>query len=445
MTARSPEMRVVRGWGTGIQHARHTRIWVDGEGVLRSVRPGEQPQVITSAATATRAIWLTPTDTRALLGSAPGRLLGRAGRGLSRRLLRRRMGAAVDPSREGADVFHAASYSGALVVMEGDTPVLVAPLQEFVPWAGEHAERRETSGATAVVRALGLVLEARTDDDVLAPRALRAVAFSLDPRRAVVSSAALLLSLTAGVLAFLTWPFGGSRTGVVLGIASLAAAAWPVWALVRSRRAFLALVTTPPEPSGRGVYRLPRSRVGDSFAQLQLGARDVVIATGAGLEVWLPGPDIGGVTVCHVADDDIHLKDDKGRIMHVMLTDDVVPEARMRGDLAAACAHAGIAYRDDPLWIATANLPVRFVHDSTNPPGLSQSAWDQGAVVEVLDDLLLLGAVMLLAGGIAAAVSQPPWGWIVVAGAVVWLSARVWSGQVHRRWRRGVMTAQAAR
>lgn len=445
MTARAPELRIVRGWGLGVQAARAIRLAVDDDGVLRLHRPDSSSRVLTSASKVTRAIWLTPSDTRDLLGSWGTRRLGGLGRTVSRGILHRRGVPMPDDAGDGSDVFDRESYSGAIVLLSGEQPVLACRLQELVPWAGDQSERRETSGAAALTRALGLVLEARSTDDRLAAATLRKVLLEPQPGRGRTQAAALVLAFVAAVLAFATWPTGGTTAGAVLGVASLVAAAWPLITYVQSRRQFRRLVAGPPDPAGRVIYRLPRSRVGDSFAQVQLGDRDVVLVDGAGLEVWLPGPALGGVHLVHLGDDDIHLRDERGRLLHAMLVDEVAPDGSDRTAFIQVCRDAGLEVRDDVMPIATINQPVRFVHDDSFRPGQLGSAWDAGGVVEVLDDLLLLGAVILLPGAVAAAVSGPVWGWLVLAGAVAWLGARLWCGQLLRSWRRDVLRAEAAR
>lgn len=445
VTARSPELRIVRGWGLGLPAARSTRLDVDAAGNLRLRRAGAATQTLGSASSVTRAIWLTPADTRDLLDPWPARRLGGLARAISRGVLRRREANIPGETGDGADILDAASYAGAIVLLHGDGPVLVLRLQPFVPWAGDLSERRETSGAVALARALGLGLEARSADDRLDAAALRRVLVEPEGPSRPKQAAALVLALVAGVLAFLTWPTGGTGTGVALGVASVAAASGPLTMFVQARRRFRDLVAAPPEPSGRAVYRLPRSRVGDSFAQIQLGDRDVVLVDGAGLEIWLPGPALGGVHLVHLGDDDIHLRDERGRLLHAMVVDEVAPEGADRAAFVTFCRNAGLDVRDDLMPIATINQPVRFVHDESTWLARPGSAWDAGGVVEVLDDLLLLGAVILLPGAVAAAVSVPAWGWLVLLGAVTWLVARLWAGRVPRSIRRVVLRAEAAR
>ncbi|MGI9155902.1 MAG: hypothetical protein ACR2FG_04605 [Marmoricola sp.] len=95
--------------------------------------------------------------------------------------------------------------------------------------------RRELSGAVALVRGLGLVLEARSETEALDPRAVRAVQLTPDRGSRLWHAAAVVLCLVGGTLGFLTWPNGGTLLGDALCLASLVVIAPVLWGFVRSR------------------------------------------------------------------------------------------------------------------------------------------------------------------------------------------------------------------
>ncbi|MGI9155903.1 MAG: hypothetical protein ACR2FG_04610 [Marmoricola sp.] len=441
MTARAPEMWATWGAGLGIADSRSLRVRVDDEGALTVTRPGEPPKVVTSAARVTRAVWLPAEESRQLLGSwssahvfakLSGSVLGRMDRGL----MRRKLGPELD-EMPGSGLLDPDSMSGAVVIFDSEGPVLSFYVEHFTPWSGDLPTRRELSGAVAVVRALGLVLERRSDSDVLDRRAVRAVRVERTQGSGVWLMGSVLLSVAGIVLAFLSWPYGGTTTGALASAGALLVTAPVVGYLVRSRLRFLSLVTVPPDPGSRVVYRPTGLAPNGDGPHLQLGSDDVVVVTG-GQEYWLPGPALGGVQRLEIGYPDVHLTDAQGRVLHVLVAQEAAPRAE-RERLEQICTSAGIELRVSGDDNATQNLQVRLSYDKDWPPGLMISDWEQGRISLVTDTLVLLAVLLLVPGAIAAAVTFPPWGYLILAGSLVGLGARIWTSLSYWRWQRRVV------
>jgi hypothetical protein len=212
-------VRCVRGAGLSIADARELRITVE-DGALTVRRPGRAPEVVGSVGTVRRVVWLDEAQTVALFG-------------------RRRWSQAPVPA-----------YGGAVLVWGADRVQLAFFVDEFLPWGGSLGERRETSGAVDLARALGLVLEAARPGDRPPRREVRSALVRPGRAADAVGHGALALTLLAGVLAFLSWPHAGSVPGLLLSLASVVTIAPVLLLLVRCRRRFDELVGTPPDPDG---------------------------------------------------------------------------------------------------------------------------------------------------------------------------------------------------
>lgn len=392
--------------GLGIADARQLRIAVE-DGALAVRRPGRPPHVVGSVGTVRRLVWLDEPQTVALLG-------------------RRRW------SQAPAD-----TQSGAVLALTDAGVGLAFYVGDYVPWGGDQGERRESSGAVDLARSLGLVLEAARPEDLPPRRQARAVLVA--PRHGADTTAlgALALTLVAGVLAFLSWPHGGSGLGLVLNLVSVVAIAPVLTLLVRHRRRFESLVGAPTDPDGRTVYPFPREGVGDLATQLQLGARDVVLVDPGGKELWLPGPAAAGVTSCVIGDRATCLLDARGILLLALDTDQVVPDDASRARLEKAAESVGISVTTDPFLVPASGSPLDLRH-TTDEPGLSMTEWERGRIAGAVDVLVPLAGVIQLVGAVAAAYALPPWGYLALAGSAAWLGVRLWTGLRYRRWRTGI-------
>lgn len=397
--------------GLGIADARELRIAVE-DGALIVRRPGGPPRVVASVGTVRRLVWLDQTQARDLLG-------------------RRRWSQAPADTQGGA------------VLVLGDAGVQLAFfVGDFVPWAGDPGERRESSGAVDLARALGVVLEAARPEDLPSRRQARAVLVA--PRKGADATArgALALTLVSGVLAFLSWPYGGSVAGLLLNLGSVLVVGPVLVLLVRHRRRFEALVGVPPDADGRLVYPLPRAGVGELPSQLQLGREDVVLVDAGGREIWLPGPVAGGVASCVIGDEATCLLDARGMLLLVLATGQVVPDDASRARLEETARAVGIVVTSDPFLVPASGSPLDLRH-TTDEPGLWMTEWERGRIGGAVDVLLPLVGMLQLVGAVAAAYSVPPWGILALAGSAGWLGVRVWAGLRYRRWRTGVRRAGA--
>lgn len=217
------------------------------------------------------------------------------------------------------------------------------------------------------------------------------------------------------MLAFLSWPYGGTVAGLVLNLAAVVAVSPVLALLVRCRRRFDALVGVTPAPDGRTRHRLPG--VGALDTHLQLGEQDVGLVDGGGREWWLPGPAAGGVASCVVGEHTTCWLDADGALLLVLATDQVAPDGTSRARLAEAAGAVGIEVSADPFHVPASGTPVDLRHESAEP-GLGMSEWERGRVGAAIDVLVPLAGVVQLVGAVAAAYSLPPWGYLnVVAGA----------------------------
>lgn len=431
-------MRPNLGGGLGIRSAREMRIRVEGDGTLTVTEPGHGPRVVTSAASAVRAVWVPLDESRRLVEVRPLRVLGRAFGWIGHAVIKRKLG--MDKDMSLAD-FLSDSSSGTVVIFEDTGPVLAVSVVRFIPWTGDMAMQRELSGANALVRGLGLVLEARSAADVLEPRAVRAVHVGPSMRGPAWGKVSPLVTILAGALALVRWPLGDERWAEswapLVGWAALVVIAPVLVSLVRGRLGFLSLVNNPPELDGRTRYDLPHDQDGGARSHLQIGANDVVIVDAGGHEVWLPGPSLGGVATILVGDPDVHFKNADGHLLQILVTEEVVPDKESRERLKEACKSAGITFEAPHfLPLATINLPTRLLHDEADPPGLGISGFNEGILSIFTHELVWICSLIMLPVGIAAAINQPPWGFLVLAGSLAWIGVWVWSRLTYRHWRR---------
>lgn len=422
----SPDMRVLEGTGLALPAARHFRLRVEDDALVLH-RPGVAPQQVTTVASADGIVWLSPEESRRLLLTPYRRLLARSRR---------------------AD---AETRGGAVVVLERGRPVLALPLGPLTAAAGDPAHLRKLSGAPRLARALGLVLE-RGQADGLDAAAVRQVA--VHPRRgsAVLAPAVAAGGVLATVLGLLSWPILGdpSRSGDVeaaLALVAVVALAPAIALMVRARRRFLRLVSTPPEPAARTVFRLPGERRNGLHGQLQVGAEDVVVVDTAGTEFWLPGPERGGVTRCEVAEDLLVWTNADGEPVGPPLrTGDVAPTAEHRRELGQACAPAGIELVDStpmPLTLP-AGLPHVLVYEGNWKHPAASLSWQTGSVGILGLTAATTATLVVAPGAVAAAVNTPGWGWLAFLGWLACAAGRLWTSVAHRRWRRNIIKHQGA-
>jgi hypothetical protein len=405
----------VRGSGLGIDDARELRIAVE-DGALTVRRPGREPEVVGSVATVRRVVWLDGDRTAALLGR-------------------------WRPWRQSS----AATDGGAMLVLGSAGLDLAVLVDDFVPWGGEPGERRESSGAVDLARGLGVVLEAARHEDIPPRREAQDALVRPQADADTVVRRALVLTVFAGVLAFLSWPYGGSVLGLVLNLASVATIAPVLALLIRCRRRFDALVRVPPDPDGRRICPLFSSteptgataNVPEPSPHLQLGEQDVVLVDSAGMEVWLPGPASGGVTSCVIGETATCWLDARGALLLALTTEQLVPDEPSRRRLTEAAGSVGIEVFADPFHVPAYGAPLDLEHSAADP-GAWMTDWERGRIGLMVDVLLPLGSVLQLVGAVAAAYSLPPWGFLALMGSAAWLGVRLWAGWGYRRWRREV-------
>lgn len=408
-----------------IADARELRIDAS-DGALRLRRPGRPPEVLASAGDLTSAVWLDVWQTRRTLSLVnPPQWARRFGRFLTRRML-------------GGLAEYVDERHGGSVVISGRTgPVLSFYVDTFAPWGGDPSQKRHTSGAINLAQALGLTLEP-ADDTTLPPR--RASRRSLvKPQPNAISTAivAMAMLLLADVMAFLSMPFGETGAGLVLSAAALAAIT-PVLAMrVRYRRRFEHLVSTPPDPGERTIYRPPPEGIGRLTTHLQIGERDVVLVQDGGRERWLPGPTAAeGVTALALNDWQAIFLDDAGRPMLVLDSGDIAPDAESRDRLAHAVKTAGIEVTSQFL---PGHVPIDLRYQIQEPAALFTER-ERGRIGLTLDAQVPLFAFIHLMGAVILAGSMEPWsiGILAPIGSLVCFVVHTWPGVRYRRWRSNV-------
>lgn len=405
-------MRYASGRGLGIADARELRLCAE-DGELRVRRPGAPERVVTTVASARKAVWLDPRQTRRILGAWHRR-------------------------------WDLPAFGGSIVVSDAHGPVLAFFVDEFLPWDGSVEERRQRSGAVDLVRALGLVLEGVRDADLPPKRETRRALAESQPGHQRLGLLALAATLVAGLLAFFTWPLHGEPLGVAAGFASLALAAPVAVLLVRCRRTFDRLVSEPPDPGDRVVYRPPVSAIGRTHSHLQLGRREVVVVSAGGFERWVAGPDEGGVSASvRTEGGDLALVDHDGVPVLVLRAGHVAADEESWARFGEACAQVGIVTGDDPIAGSigvSRPLDLRF---DEREPGLRMSEWERGRIGMVVDVLFpLAGAMLLLGAALFQVEDESSWSIPLALGALAWLGVRAWAGLSYRRWRRQVLRDQ---
>lgn len=429
------EVRRTAGAGLDIALARHLRIRLrDGDVVLE--RPGRPPRRVCSVADASRALWLPPATTAELLLSRRERAAHRVGSGTATRVAREHGGDAL------AGLVRAdgpgTAGSGAVVLLRGEDPVLCWLVDDMTPGGGDADERLRTSGSAALVRALGLVIEPVTGDPGLTAGHLRDVQVprtAVSPAASALAPAALLLS---GVLAFFAWPLPGLDGRTWFAAAALLVGLPPALLLARDRSRLLGLVRRPPAPAGRHVVRPVRAlaeHTGDTgdTAQLQLGPRDVVVVTGRGEEVWLKGPELGGVTTAVGSDKDLQLRDRDGRQLLALTTRDLAPDDAAWRDLAERFGSNGVEASWHPVPLATAQQPWRLSGE-VDPFAVSARLDGDGGLVT--GSLATLAPLVTVVASLGVLEDSRPAGLLVLLLALAWSTLRAWSVLSLRRWTR---------
>lgn len=442
------EMRIVWGDGLGIPDGREIRIEVsDGALVLR--RPGADAEVVVSAADDLEMVWLSPIETRQLLGTWWQRHVGGSlfagvsrlfARGAHRKL--EDLGLGTDPG-VGLEAVH-----GALVVLSAGRPVLAVPLAPFVNgYAADNSDARALSRAPALARALGATLE-RGDAARFDSRALRACAIRRSGASWPAVALAVVLCVAACVLGVASWPIDPNRSLLTAAHFAVPAAALlvpPAVMLALARRRLWRLLEAPPDPEGRTVVALlPDTH--DSFSQLQVCRDDVVIIQAGGAEFWVPGPDRDGVAAVEVYDEDLVMLDRHDRVLPpVLRTADVVSDDASLARLRVVGEDAGITVRDlrrlpCPRALGLAH-PLPYDEDPWF--ALTSSSWSRGGLGTVLPSYLTFVGVLIVApGAVGAAVNAPSWGWIALLLWVVAAGLRTWWGLSFRLWRRRIIKSQ---
>lgn len=421
-------MRFVRGQGLSIADARQLRIEArDGELIVR--QPGAPDRVIGPAGSFTSAVLLDYDQARRLVEPRTYLLLPMVGaRRVAEWAVSRKLGTdSVELMRR--------SYGGTLVVSGRDGPALAVEVGDATPLGIEPSLQREESGATGLVRSLGLTLEPARDTDLPSRRAVRRALVKPERRVEPLVRASSVLTLAAGVLAFASLPNAETTAGVVCSVAALVAIAPLLVTIVRHRKLFSRLVEQPPDPQGRSVYRPPASVVGAANVQMQFGEHDVVLVN-AGTERWIPGPAADGVVSCVVGGGRTawFAADDVPQL--VLRTSEIAPNDDCRQRLKEACLSAGI---DAELRGTSGDYsvtPLSLRHQDNDDPGLWMSEWEKGRLSNTTEYLSPFGAGIHLFGALVIAFETGVW-WLL-AGSIAWIAVTVWAELRYRSWRRGV-------
>lgn len=445
MVAMTAEMRVPHGRGLGIPDARDFRLRLEDERLVLH-RPGAAPQVLTSVPSVTAMVWLDPDETRRLLAPLGRRMLAGVARRVGGRGMRRELEKVDAADLAAAVPDDPESMSGAVVLLEGDRPVLALELAAFSVGAAEPAAAREQSGAVRLARALGLVLE-RAEAGTLDRAAVRNVLVAPWRPAGWWRLTSVLLCLAAAVVGFAAWPLPGMLDerwqGALTALAGVLLLP-PVLAIAAGRRRFLALTRSVPDAEDREVLPVPDEE--GSYGQLQLGPRDVVVVDPAGVEHWLPGPEAGGITSCELTDEVLLCSDAADNLVGPPLrTADVAPDAAAVDRLRLGLERAGIAFTDASglPTLRGHGLPYALRYDDNWRHPVSERSWETGSLT-LLTDYLALVAVLVAIPAVVATASREPWGWAAVLPWVACAVLRTWSGLALRRWRRGLVRRQAA-
>lgn len=415
MTVPRPEVRIVHGFGLGIEAARSARIRATDTGELVVSRP-HRPEQVVSPGELTQVVWLDGRETAAIFSGVLTRVLLR----LNRRL--------VPLAVDGVPIGLA---SGACVVLAGDRPVVSWLVDETAPGAGDASTKRQQSGSVALARGLGLVLESWPAGAAIDRRAVRRVGVRQDGTPWWYRAAEPWAILAALVLAATSW--GGFDGDDVAARAVVALVfALPVsWVSIVQRRRALDLLSTPPDPGGRGVHRPAATAAGDDV-QIQLGSRDVVVVAGDGSESWLPGPDVvGGVSTIMVLHDQLRVLNSRDELVVLLPTSRFAPdEASCRG-LAEQAGPAGIR-------VEMLEPPPGPAVPPQVSPALGSGAWENGDVSPLQVWLMWAVGLFLVVAGFAVRQQHELLGAVVAVGGVVVLGTWLWSQWSLRRWKRSI-------
>jgi hypothetical protein len=332
---------------------------------------------------------------------------------------------------------------GGSVLLAGPTGVALSfHIDSFSPWAGTQRDKRETSGAVALVRALGLVLEAAREEDLPSRRAARSALVEAQQDQVAVGRRMLALTLASSVLAFFSMPWGETAAGAWSSAAAVVAISPVLVTLVRCRLRFEKLVTRPPDAADRVIFRPPPEGIGELRTHLQLGERDVVLVDDGGTERWIPGPAAGGAVACRIGEATTTWSDVRGAPLLILATDQLAPDGESRKRLERACATAGIEVAADGFSPDGAPLDLR--HEIVEP-GLAMSDWERGRISSAVDVLVPVAWLLHAMGAVIVAGSVGPWGFSLLAVSLVWIGIGVWAGARYRGWRRRVRRRARAR
>jgi hypothetical protein len=415
VTVPRPEVRIVHGYGLGIEAARGARIRIGDDGGLVVSRPRSSDLSVPPTGV-TQMVWLDGRETGAIFSGVVTRLVLRVNRRLA--------ALAVDGVLIGMT-------SGSCVVLDGERPVVSWLVDETSPGAGDASTKRRQSGSVALARGLGLVLEPAPPGAAIDRRAVRRVAVRPDGTPGWYRAAEPWAILAALVLAATSWG-GFDGDDVAWGPVAALVLALPIsWTSLVQRRRALRLLATPPEPGVRGVHRPAGPAVGDDV-QIQLGADDVVVVGGDGSESWLPGPGVaGGVTRILVLHDQLRVLDAQDELLVLLPTDRFAPDAASCQGLADVARAAGI--RVDVL-----EPPPGPAAGPQVSPALGSGAWENGDVSPLQVWLMWAVGLFLVVAGFAVRQRHEALGAVVALGGALVLGSWLWSQWSLRRWKRSV-------
>lgn len=411
MTSPVPEVRVVHGLGLDIEAARTSRIRVDGEGSLVISRPGSSPRIV-AAADVRHVVWLDGVATARIFAGPWTRLLLRVNR---------------RSSPLGTDGVPIWMVSGSCVVLTDQGPVAAWLVDETAPAAGDASLKRQQSGSVAVARGLGLVLEPPAPDLALRRRAVRQVAVRGSRSSSWIATSASVAMLVALLLAARSWSgFDGDDVRVPAVLALVLALPVAVATLVLRRRA-MRLMSVPPEPGSRAVYR-PARQPEHELLQIQLGPHDVVAVAGDGSEVWLPGPAVaGGVTQIQVVLDQLRVLDAHDGLLQLLPTTRFAPDVASVEALRTAAARAGVT-------VETLVPPADVTAPRRASDVLRTGGWETGDISPLQVWLLWAVGLFLVVAGLATGQQHPALGWVICVGGVLVAAAWAWNRWSLRRW-----------
>lgn len=289
VTHRDPVLFPAPLGGLAISSARTRRVTVDPDGRLVITESGAVVDVVATARQVDRMVYVA------------------------------RVGLRAEPR------WRPTATQGLVGLLEGERVVAVLNLSEWLP--EPPASPRAglvSSGLEALAARLGLAVEVASEVEARRVRRSRRRVISsraarLGPNwsRIVVSATATLLAVAA--FTDLTGASAATSLGVGLLVASILVQSLVVVPIVRERRRFHALATMPPKPDGRRVVApiLDPAAGGVADSRIQVDAHHIVVHD-RGFELWLPGPDRGGVTQVARSARGVHLRDDRDHDLLVL-------------------------------------------------------------------------------------------------------------------------------